>query len=411
MSSLRDLLFVLIRNLTAVMSAIFASCGLANAQASLEVIHDFAGSVDGTGPQALIAGSDGYLYGTTLSGGGGCSQGCGTIFRILPDGTDYTVVYAFNGDSDGAYPSAGLLETSDGTFYGTTMQGGNSACGGRGCGTVFRMDPDLTVSIVHVFPGSDDGAEPAAGLIKGDDGNLYGTTFRGGGPECVYPPQPPGCGTVFRLTPDGIEILHRFHGGESGAHPLAALVRASDDGVFYGTTFGGGGSACADCGTVFQIDGDGNFSVLYAFSGGSDGRWPEAALIAAGDGRFYGTTYGCALFCGDGTVFQISASGTVTGLHEFIESTDGAHPAAALLEATDGHVVGHLYGTTSGGPLNRGTIFQIDPDGTFVRLYTFSGPNGAGPRAALIGSTGTFYGTASYGGAFDKGVLFRLTVP
>jgi uncharacterized repeat protein (TIGR03803 family) len=278
-------LFARIRVLTIVIVAILASCGPASAQVSVDILHDFGGGPDGAGPQAaLTAATDGYLYGTTVNGGGGCASasGCGTIFRILPGGTDYAVVYAFGGGSDGAYALAGLLETTDGTFYGTTMQGGNRACGGRGCGTVFRMDPNGTVSVVHAFPGGEDGAEPWAGLIAGGEGNLYGTTFRGGGLECVR--------------------------------------------------------------------------TVYAFTGGSDGRAPQAPLIAASDGNFYGTTYGCALFCGDGTVFQ------------------------------------------------------IDADGTFSTVYSFSGPDGSSPRAALIGNAGTFHGTTLAGGVSDKGVLFRLTV-
>jgi uncharacterized repeat protein (TIGR03803 family) len=199
-------------------------------------LHAFAKSgSDGETPYAgLIQGSDGNFYGTTYFGG---ASGFGTVFKVTPSGTE-TVLYSFAGGSDGEHPYAGVIQGSDGNFYGTTYQGGTS-----GNGTVFKLTPSGTETVLYSFAGgSSDGANPEAGVIQGSDGNFYGTTLQGGAS---------GLGIVFELTPGGTEtILHTFAGGGSdGANPSANLVQGSD-GNLYGSTGAGGTSGN---GTFFKV--------------------------------------------------------------------------------------------------------------------------------------------------------------
>jgi uncharacterized repeat protein (TIGR03803 family) len=199
------------------------------------VLHTFAKTgTDGQIPYAgLIQGSDGNLYGTTYFGG---AHGFGTVFKVTLSGTE-TVLYSFAGGSDGEHPYGGVIQGSDGNFYGTTYQGGSS-----GYGTVFKLTPGGTETVLYTFAGgSGDGAYPEAGLIQGSDGNFYGNTLQGGAS---------GLGTVFELTPSGIEtILHVFAGATDGANPGANLVQGSD-GNLYGTTAAGGSSGH---GTIYKV--------------------------------------------------------------------------------------------------------------------------------------------------------------
>jgi uncharacterized repeat protein (TIGR03803 family) len=206
-------------------------------------LHSFGSSpTDGQLPWAgLVQGSDGNFYGTTE--GGGTTNNNGTVFRISPSGT-YTNLYSFGtSPKDGAIPNAGLVQGSDGNFYGTTVIGG---------GTVFRISPSGTYTSLYSFAGyPTDGQYPEAGLVQGSDGNFYGTTEGGG----TY-----SGGTVFRISPSGSETnLYSFGSYPTdGVAPFAGLVQGSD-GNFYGTTYLGGSSANCDggCGTVFRINSSG----------------------------------------------------------------------------------------------------------------------------------------------------------
>ncbi len=211
-----------------------AATAIASPAQILTTLHSFGGG-DGAYPYAgLVQASDRNFYGTTRDGGasGNCIDKCGTVFKITPNGT-LTTLHSFGG-GDGAYPEAGLVQASDGNFYGTTEFGGVN-----NYGTVFKITPNGTLTTLHSFGGGD-GAYPEAGLVQASDGNFYGTTTRGG--ANYY-------GTVFRITPDGtLTTLHNFGYGD-GAYPYAGLVQASD-GNFYGTTLNGG--AYGD-GTVFRL--------------------------------------------------------------------------------------------------------------------------------------------------------------
>ena len=276
----------------------------------------------------LVQGSDGNIYGTTATGG---TNGRGTVFKITPSGTE-SVLFSFPaGSSD---PYTGLVQGSDGNFYGTTGAGGTSDDG-----TVFKITPSGTETVLHAFAKSgSDGETPYAGLIQGTDGNFYGTTYFGGAN---------GFGTVFKVTPSGTEtVLYSFAGGNDGEHPYAGVIQGSD-GNFYGTTYQGGTSGN---GTVFKLTPSGTETILYNFSGGSsDGANPEAGVIQGSDGNFYGTTLQGGA-SGLGIVFELTPGGTETILHSFAGGgSDGANPSANLVQGSDGNLYGSTgAGGTSG---------------------------------------------------------------
>jgi len=355
-------------------------------------VYSFNSVAEGQKPVGVMQANDGNFYGTTNQGG---ASGNGTVFKITRTGVE-SVLYSFlGGTGDGAQPQAGLLQASDGNFYGTTYKGGAS-----GNGTVFKITPDGIESVLYSFAGgTTDGAQPQAALLEASDGNLYGTT-NGGGTN--------GFGTVFRISLTGVEsMLHSFAGSATdGSNPQAALIQASD-GNLYGTTNQGGLNGY---GTVFVITPAGVESVLHSFSFNTgDGNGPRAALIQGRDGSFYGTTFnGGGGGVGTGTVFKISATGVESVVYAFGGGADGSGPNTALIQGSDGN----LYGTTSsGGPNNYGTLFEITSAGVESVLYPFAGgaTDGSNPNAVLIlGSDGIFYGTTQAGGMGGQGTIFRF---
>jgi uncharacterized repeat protein (TIGR03803 family) len=341
----------------------------------------------GGNPEAgLVQGTDGSLYGTTF---GYTGKENGTIFKITPSGT-FTALHG------GGEFAAALIQGTDGNFYGTMFEGGSP-----GNGEVFKISPNGTFTTLYNFgfpPPS--GSFPRAALVEGTDGNFYGTTYYGGTNSCIFGSTDYGCGTIFRITPSGtLTTLYNFcpqSGCADGQSPKAALVQGTD-GNFYGTTYYGGNAACSGgCGTIFKITTTGALTTLHSFDS-SDGVNPAAGLILAKDGNFYGTTYyGGDTACsgGCGTIFKITTTGALTTLHSF-DSTDGANPIAALIQASDGN----FYGTTGDGGANfRGTIFKITTSGTLTTLHAFDGADGSIPTALVQDTNGTFYGTTELGG-------------
>jgi uncharacterized repeat protein (TIGR03803 family) len=256
------------------------------------------GSVLYTG---VVRDQQGNLYGATTYGG---ARDTGTVFEVTPTGTE-TVLHSFRSLlrpsapslpawlKDGAYPS-GLILDSQGNLYGTTSAGGASSSG-----VAFKLDPSGTETLLHTFTGPpNDGSSPGSSLIMDAQGNLYGTTESGG----AY-----NNGTVFKLTPSGTEtVLHSFAGSPNdGFFPEAPLIMDAQ-GNLYGTTFAGGNPNCVDgCGTIFEITSSGTEKVLYSFTGGADGAYSHSSLIFDAQGNLYGTTYAGGAD-NDGTVFKLT---------------------------------------------------------------------------------------------------------
>jgi len=375
---------------------------LADAHAAdFQTLYGFRAGSDGAVPEAeLIADGDGNLYGTT-SDGGKCRQaGCGTIFKLAPDGTE-TVLYTFCSQpdcSDGLAPVAGLIEDAGGNFYGTTAFGGAARCG-----AVFELAANGGEKVLYSFKGGRDGCNPESTLLADSSGNFYGTTLG------YYDPQGGDYGTVYKLAPGAAEtVIYAFRGGDDGCEPSSGLV-ADSAGNLYGTAPGCGASGY---GTIFEISGNGTETTVHTFTGGADGAVPIAGLIADAADNFYGTTYEgggaglgqCTIGCG--TIFKLAPDGSVTILHAFAGGRrDGALPLAALAADADGD----FFGTTAlGGGKgvckfdsrgDCGTVFKLAPDNTLSILHAFSGGSDGGiPGCRLLLRKHHLYGTAQQGG-------------
>lgn len=344
------------------------------------VLYTF-GRRSGDEPAAGLINVSGTLYGTTSQDGG--SGKFGSVFKITPSGT-LTVLHRFAGGADGADPQADLIDVN-GILYGTTRNGGP-----QDDGTVFKITPSGTETVLYRFTGRD-GQLPLAGLTI-VHGVLYGTTATGG----AY-----GAGTVFRVTTAGTEnVIHDFRpsSGADGSDPEAPL--ANVNGVLYGTTLQGGTDML---GTVFRVTTSGREKVIHNFSGGVDGEFPEG--ITNVGGTLYGITNG--QYFDFGTLFKITTSGTETVLYNFAgQPHDGAYPSGRLI-----NIGGTLYGTTlNGGSDNMGTVYKITASGAETLLHSFSdNPDGAQPFARLTLMNHVLYGTTAYGGAQGQGTLFSLT--
>ncbi|MET3106700.1 putative repeat protein (TIGR03803 family) [Oxalobacteraceae bacterium GrIS 2.11] len=316
------------------------------------ILHSFTDQPDGRCPQApLIEAASGIFYGTTCIGG---QYGKGTVFKAGADGTE-SVLWSFGTGSisDGANPYSGLTLGTDGNLYGTT-----SAGGAHGTGTIYKINPAATTPFATVLysfgaTSTTDAREPHGALVLGKDGNFYGTSVLGGTNNR---------GAVFVFNPIAVteHVLHSFGLGTDGdmtnpildQNPGSPLVQSSDLRL-YGTTPSGGVNGS---GTVFAITPSGVETVLYSFGTGStDGKNPIAGLMIANDGNFYGTTYGGGKNS-LGTLFEIDAAGNTFLLYSFGAAGDGANPVAPVIQAKDGH----LYGTTyAGGAHGAGTFFKF----------------------------------------------------
>lgn len=361
------------------------------------------------------------------------------------DSPQETVIYAFQGGSDGSFPYAGLVAGPGGVLYGTTTAGGGDSCG-VGCGTIFRLTPPSTAgepwveTVLYRFTEGSDGDTPWAGLTSDGAGNLYGATILGGG-TC-------GCGVIFELSPPAIaggawtySVLYRFKGVREGDGngPEGTLV-FDNSGNLYGATYSGG-IPCSDsgpygCGTVFRLSppttpgGTWTETVLYRFDPNFEGA-PSAGVILDGKGDLYGTAVNDGV-AGGGTAYKLTPNSTPpwekTVLHVFGGSlTDGIYPWAGLTFGADGA----LYGATAGYAEqvgDGGTAFRLTPPAssgenwTETILYVFPGDNGAakGPYGSLLASpTGALYGMTASGGTgscqvygwLGCGTVFQMTPP
>jgi uncharacterized repeat protein (TIGR03803 family) len=364
-------------------------------------LYSFKGAPDdGNGPTGSLAqDAAGNLYGTTLAGGRfGKNGGDGTVFELDAAGNERPLYVFGSHEGDGILPYAGVVRDAEGNLYGTTLWGGTSVnCAGGGCGTVFKLNP-AGMTILHSFTGfPGDGANPVAGVVRDCCGNLYGTAENAAAKNR---------GAVFRIDKDGNEVLlHSFYGGD-GYTPTSLL--GVGDGFFYGTTMGGADSAK---GNVFEITSTGKITVLFNFTSQSQGEFPfdghGGQLLRDSAGNLYGYFYEGGAF-GAGGVFKLDPSGNETVLHSFTAGADGAGPMGALIMDS----LGNLYGTTNGGgdpTCKCGVVFELDTAGNETVLHTFVGSDGAIPEGALLmGAAGTLFGTTTGGGAYGSGTIFKI---
>jgi uncharacterized repeat protein (TIGR03803 family) len=409
------------------------------------VLHTFKRGAEGNQPDlaGVILDEDYNLYGTTSFNAAG---GGGAVYKLDRSGSA-SVVYAFPGNAGGQYPyNAGVTLGSDGRLYGTTDYGGRHGAGvlyqldksgcesvlytfdfftakgygqptgnvirdsagnfygttfigqadvNYGSGVVYKVDAAGHATVLHNFTGGADGGNPYGGVLLGAKGNIYGTASGGGAS---------GAGVVFKIDTSGKEtVLYSFTGGTDGGYPFGSILSDSA-GNLYGTTNGGGASGA---GVVFKVDLSGNETVLYSFTGGADGGYPLAGLIRDAAGNLYGTTNGGGA-AGAGVVFKVDTSGNETVLYGFTGGDDGAYPLWVVL-ARDWD--GNLYGTTSsGGTTNAGVVFKIDTSGNETVLHSFTGgADGGSPYAgAVLGPEGQLYGATAFGGQANVGVVFEI---
>jgi uncharacterized repeat protein (TIGR03803 family) len=374
---------------------------------------------------ALAADTQGNLYGTTAWGGSKATQcirigvgGCGTVFKLAPNGTggfSWTQIYQFQGPpNDGSVPQGALIADAAGNLYGTTADGGT-----YNAGTVYELSPAAgggwTEKVLYNFTGGDDGRNPVGALVFDAGGNLYGATETGG---------PLQYGVVFELSPNGSgwteSVLHTFYsspGGADGYYPSGPLLIDAAGNV-YGAAYSGGTPAD---GVIFELSpgagGGWTETVLYNFTGGSDGYGP-GNLIFDSSGQIYGT----AQFAGgpgyQGTVFKLTNSqGTWTEetLYAFnYDGGDGGRPMGVVVDAA-----GNLYGTAfqGGGSQDWGIVYRLTQraNGTWVEhvLHTFTGgTDGGGPAPIIFGPNGDLFGVTTFGGAVSGydgfGVVFEI---
>jgi hypothetical protein len=444
----------------AVLALILVGNSLAAAQqyasgASNEVVvYKFLGGEDGENPftAGLVTDPSGNFYGT-VAGSTLHGTGLGDVFELSPPATaggswTHTVLYDFQGGDDGSQPWDGVVRDANGNLFGTTLRGGKGTCFSFGCGTVFELSPPAAVggawthTVLYEFQGAADAGYPYGNVILDRAGNLYGVTDLGG----TF-----GLGAVFQLQPPNVvggtwteKVLYSFQGGTDGANPYASLYIDSS-GNLYGTTTGGGITACkgVGCGTVFllapPLTGNGNWTetVLYSFGGSPDGWSPAAPLIADVSGNLYGTAAeGGAGSCtnGCGIVFELVRPKQSGG--QWIESVlyrfkgtkgpigDGSLPLSALY--LDRQVKGRLLGTASRGGMECegiagecGVVFQLDPPtvqgGTWTEtiLHYFHGTgigdDGWDSQAGLtLGKDGGLYTTTNQGGIGGFGTIVRI---
>jgi len=354
--------------------------------------------------------SAGNIYGTTVLGG---DFGSGTVFQLspTPNGWVHTVLYSFTGGADGGEPYKGVTIDREGNLYGTAVTGGSGSCEG-GCGVAYKLTNsggNWTQTVIHAFTGGDDGSGPGARLTVDRGGNIYGMAPTGGAN---------GLGTIYKISQAGaawtFKVIHTFTGGDDGATGSAGRMVLRRARLYGAATTGGAHGS----GVIFELSpravGEWDFRAIYAFKGQPDGSFPYGALLFAGSGKIYGTTYYGGT-SGIGAVYELSprrnGEWSENVIYSFQEGSDGNSPISNLVFDP----AGNLYGTTSEGGLGSGTIFKLSPIGggqwTETVVHPFQGPpDGAfAYNGMVVDRLGNFYGATVHGGKNDDGSVYKFT--
>jgi uncharacterized repeat protein (TIGR03803 family) len=357
------------------------------------VLYSFTGGPDGSNPQAgLVLGSAGDLYGTAPLGG---LNGNGVVYSVDTTGHE-TVLYSFTGGADGSGPQAALIFDGAGNLYGTTELGGAYRHG-----VVYKLDTSGHETILHAFTGGADGGEPLSSLCPGPGGALYGTAPSSG---------PNGMGVVYRLDPTGETVLYTFQGNADGSEPSSGLVRDSAGNLYGTTAFGGiAGGGGPQNGVVYKVDPSGGETVIYSFTGGSDGRSPFSGVILDSLGNLYGTALAGGQNGPGGVVYTLNPAGQQTVIYSFPGSIAGTYPQAGLTRDP----AGNFYGAARNGGAsgNGGLVYKLDTSGRETVLHNFAcGADGCAPTSAVtLDSSGNLYGTTASGGPADGGVVYKFS--
>jgi uncharacterized repeat protein (TIGR03803 family) len=369
--------------LAAMVSITFALSAQRAPAQTVTNIYNFTGNNSAAYPGWVkpAQGRDGRLYVTT--------EGTpGTYGSVLAVGTDGKArrIHVFD-NTDGATPLGGVILSTDGAFYGTTTFGGTS-----NNGVLFRITQNGTYTALHNFAGGSDGLNPYAPPMEATDGNLYGTTL---GSSTIGP-------TVYRYSRlSGYSILHQFDAAQ-GQFFASSLIQGTDGNLYLSANAGG----TNNCGVILKVTLAGTVLSSYSFPCGLGGGSPNGSLLQADDSNFYGTAIDGGS-TGAGIVYKMGLDGAVSILYGFLGSpSDGANPQGALVQATDGN----LYGTTvSGGHAAQGTLFQISPSGTYRQLFEFRNKAGELPFGSPVQHTnGKIYGTVVQGALGGFGAVYSL---
>ena len=360
-------------------AAVPAQAQTFNSLYSFEGVNENEGSY----PQGLVQGTDGNLYGVTLSGGNAGEISSGTFYKITTGGSLKLICTFYNAGCRNAQAPENLVLGANGSFYGVALDG-----------EIIRLSAKGKLKVLYSNPNS----ISVAPLVLASNKDFYGTTKNGGTNNE---------GTVFKMTPAGkLTTLYSFcsviQNGIclDGAQPTFALVQGSDGNLYGTTSIGGSDGVNSGYGTIFKITQAGTLTTLYSFPGFTSS---SSALVEGADGNFYGTTSdgGTGTFGAGGTFFTVTPSGSVTTLYNFCtlnHCADGSQPSNLYL-ATDGNFYGIAWGS---GANNQGTIFQFTPSGVLTTLHNFDGTDGSGPNGGgtlMQATDGTFYGTMVEGGS------------
>ncbi len=391
---------------------ILAAAHLARAS-SVDVIYTFTGRTDGADPYAgLTMDRAGNFYGTTSSGG----LGYGTVFKLSKVNSQWvlTTLYRFAGGNDGSGPLAGVYVGPDGNLYGTTYRGGGTGCHGFGCGTIFTVKKfclgslcQYGTSIIYRFTGGSDGAQPSGPLVFDRSGAIYGTAVNGG---LHLGCGGPGCGVVFKVAKGGLSwtehVLYQFAGGTDAQLPIGGVIFDSA-GNLYGTTESGGSHGL---GTVFELTSSGSGwteQILYSFHSTIDGYYPQTGLIFDSRNNLYGATVFGGSSLG-GTIFELARSGGGWSHTVLYNLSGNAGPFGRLFMDS----VGNLYATSyQDGRYVLGSAFELTAGTwTYSSLHDFTGgSDGQYPQCNLtLAPNGRFYGTTSFGGGGGHGTILEI---